>query len=148
MRKLILTLVAALTIFIGLLVGRDVTNKKIDAAIELETCPMEEFYPKAVNMKRGSSIRLYEFPKSLRRMRSARPGDCIFESGKDSVIFICSFPNQADTINRYPYYVFKDNHNNLWSFFQYKEHFYKLCREDEKEHENWLSFNPGNINQD
>ena len=106
----------------------------------------EMFYHKMVNMDKNSEITFFEFPHSLRRLLHATAGDKILSADGDTLTLICCYPNQADSVNRYPFYVMKDNRDNLWSLFHYEDG-YHLYKEDETIHADWLTFQKQNAIQ-
>ena len=97
----------------------------------------EKFYKKMVGMKRDSTLVFNGFPTCLTDILSrCIPGDKILTTGTDTLYLVDWDLNRAD-INRYPCYIVKDNHDNLWSIFRHNENFH-LNRVDEVKHKDWL----------
>lgn len=141
--KTFVSLVVALFIFsAGFLVGLKVKTsyRKINnySQVEYASKTNEKFYQKMLEMKRESTLIFNGFPTCLTGVFAYYivPGDNILETPKDSLILLFRGLNYSD-INRYPFYIFKDNHNNLWSLFRHNEEFH-LTREDEIKHKDWL----------
>ena len=101
----------------------------------------ERFYKKMVEMNRESTLVFDGFPTCLTDILSMhkQPGEIIFSTKTDTLYLVDWDLNRTD-INKYPYYIFKDNYNNLWSLFRHNETF-RLTREDEKKHEKLLEIN-------
>ena len=59
-------------------------------------------------------------------------GDEILTTETDTLFFVFRDLNRKD-INKYPYYVIKDNHDNVWTLFRYNDEFL-LTREDDTEY--------------
>ena len=117
------------------MVSEDVedTSKGVESASETK----EKFYKKMVDMERNSTLIFNGFPTCLTDILSHRnPGDEILTTGTDTLYLVDWDLNRAD-INRYPCYIVKDNHDNLWSIFRHNENFH-LKRVDEVKHKDWL----------
>ena len=83
-------------------------------------------------MTQQDNIQLNEFPVALESMRGRH--DCIiYANEKDTLQLVCSFPNSADTKNRYPLYYMEDNHGNCWTMAQEKENKYKIHRQNPRD---------------
>jgi len=93
----------------------------------------EVFYQRMTRLEPCEQWVFKRFPRHLKDAKKSVPGDIIISTKHDTLSLVCKYPNQADIENRYPFYVFKDNHENVWSLFQYKKHLYVLYREDEEE---------------
>lgn len=103
----------------------------------------EKFYKKMVGMKRDSTLVFNGFPTCLTDILSRRiPGDEILTTETDTLYLVDWGLNRAD-INRYPCYIVKDNHDNLWSIFRHNENFH-LNRVDEVKHKDWLEIRKPN----
>jgi len=89
----------------------------------------EKFYQKMVDMERDSVIVFDGFPTCLVGVFNSLPGDEILATKKDTVFFVYRDLNR-DNVNNYPFYVIKDNNNNVWSIYRHNEKF-RLIREDE-----------------
>ena len=89
------------------------------------------FYRRMTVMKPNQQWIFNDFPKHLQKVSSIRKGE-IISSGADTLSLVCCFPNQADTVNRYLFYILKDNHGNVWSLFHEEDDKFHLYREDPK----------------
>ena len=118
------------------------TVKHDSETVESASKSNEKFYKKMVEMDRGLTLIFDGFPTCLTDILSMhkQPGEKIFSTKTDTLYLVDWDLNRAD-INKYPYYIVKDNHNNLWSLFRHNETF-RLTREDEKKHKKLLEINP------
>jgi hypothetical protein len=109
-------------------------NYQVEYASETD----KKFYQKMVEMKKNSTLIFNGFPTCLTSILSykTKPGDAILYTETDTLYLVCRDLNRAD-INRYPCYVIKDNHNQIWSLFRHNDKFH-LNREDETKHKDWL----------
>ena len=82
-------------------------------------------------MTHQNMIEFYEFPEAFKSIEGQHSG-IIFANEKDTLQLVCSYPNLADEVNRYPFYVIKDNHENYWTLFQ-ESGKYKIYRKDAQE---------------
>jgi hypothetical protein len=123
---------------VGYSIYQSYKTTKTYSQVEYASETNEKFYQKMVKMERDSTLIFNGFPTCLTGVFAYRvaPGDTILRTPKDSLILLFRGLNYSD-INRYPFYIFKDNHNNLWSLFRRNEEFH-LTREDEVKHEDWL----------
>ena len=140
MKNLLLILVCILAFIAGLLVGYNHHQKILNTVVLNHD---EMFYHRMVEMEIDSELMFSEFPLPLKRLHHASAGDKILVADNDTLSLVCVYPNQDDVINRYLFYVMKDNHNNLWSLFQYEDG-YHLYKEDETNHADWLNFQKEN----
>lgn len=136
MKKFLFLIVSILAFGAGLWVGYHYHQKTLNTVILNHD---EMFYHRMVEMETSSEWMFSEFPLPLKRLLHASAGDKILVDGNDTLSLVCVYPNQDDIINRYLFYVMKDNHDHLWSLFQYEDGFH-LYREDETIHADWLTF--------
>lgn len=156
MKTLFVILVVVLTFFVGFLIGTNASsyedkNSQVentlkaneDYEVESASTTNQKFYKKMVEMKRNSTLIFNGFPTCLTDILSRRiPGDEILATGTDTLYLVDWDLNRAD-INRYPCYIVKDNHDNLWSIFRNNENFH-LNRVDEVKHKDWLEIPKSN----
>lgn len=140
MKKLLFFLVCVLAFVAGMVVGYNHHQKTLNTVILNHD---EMFYHRMVDMETSSELMFSEFPLPLKRLLHASAGDKILVDGDDTLSLVCVYPNQDDLENRYLFYVMKDNHDHLWSLFQYEDGFH-LYREDETIHADWLNFQKEN----
>ncbi len=153
MMKLFFTSLVAVLIFCaGFLVGtkntlsyknknaqvEDTLKANKDYEVEYASTTNEKFYQKMVGMERNSTLVFNGFPTCLTSILHAhtQPEDEILATEKDTLYLVDWDLNRRD-INKYPLYIVKDNHNNLWSIFRHNENFH-LNRVDEVKHKDWL----------
>lgn len=105
--------------------------KNQDFQMEYASETSKKFYQKMIKMEKNSILVFNGFPTCLTDMLShaITPGDQILCTEKDTLYLVLRGLNYRD-INKYPYYIIKDNHNNLWSLFRHNGNFI-LTREDE-----------------
>ena len=128
MKDFICVLVAA--VLVGFLGGYGVSlfRKNRDSQVEYASTTNEKFYHKMTKMKEGSVLIFNGFPTCLTSIFYAKPGEEILTAQTDTVYFEYRDLNRED-INKYPYYVIKDNHNSKWSIFRHNDKF-RLYREE------------------
>jgi len=97
----------------------------------------EAFYELMLATEKGDNLVLNHFPKVLKPMEHLYQGN-IFKTEKDTLQLVCSYPNQNDTVNRYPFYFMRDNHGNYWSMFHEKDDRYHIYREDSEKAKDWF----------
>ena len=98
----------------------------------------EKFYQKMVDMEKNSTLTFDGFPACLTPLLGhINLGDEIFTTNEDTLSFAFRGLDYED-INRYPYYVIKDNYENIWTLFRYNDK-YVLTRENEKEYNSLLT---------
>ena len=107
--------------------------------VQFEQTTVEECYEQMVEMKR--TIILGKFPHQLQKMRYAHAGKLLFENGQDSLFLVHSYPNYDD-VNRYLYYIMRDNHDNVWSLFQEDSTFYLHKIEEGELKKKLIKFGP------
>jgi len=92
-------------------------------------------------MNHQEMIEFYEFPEAFKSIEGRHEG-IIFANERDTLQLVCSYPNLADEVNRYPFYVIRDNHENYWSLFQEETGKYRIYRESavEVSPQKWESF--------
>ncbi len=144
MKTFFVILVIVLTFLVGFLIGTNTSsyedkNSQVentlkaneDYEVEYASTTNQKFYQKMVDMERNSILIFNGFPTCLTDMLILRkqPGEEIFSTEADTLYLLDRDLNLCD-INRYVYYLFKDNHGNLWSLFRHNETF-QLTREDE-----------------
>ena len=99
---------------------------KADKEVEYASTTNTNFYKKMVEMKRNSTLVFNGFPTCLTSIlhTHTQPGDEILATETDKLYLVYWDLNRAD-INRYPCYIVKDNHDNLWSIFRHNENFHR-----------------------
>ena len=80
-------------------------------------------------MNHQEMIEFYEFPEAFKSIEGRNNG-IIFANERDTLQLVCSYPNLSDEVNRYPFYVIRDNHENYWTLFQEETGKYKIYRKD------------------
>jgi hypothetical protein len=97
-----------------------------------------KFYQKMIEMERNTSLYFDGFPTSLTSIlfKNLEPGEKILNCGDEPLTLVSRDLNRTD-INRYPYYVIKDAHGNVWTLFRHNNKF-RLTRKDETEYKEWL----------
>ena len=142
MKTLFVFLVATLMFCVGFQVGvhRVITayQKDFYSQVEYASETDNKLYQKMTKMKRNSTLLFNGFPASLTSILflNTAPGDSIVNAGDSTLILVSRDLNRTD-INKYPYYVIKDEKNNLWSLFRHNDK-YRLTRLDESEYQEWL----------
>lgn len=122
----------------------DTMDTNEDYEVECASKTNENFYQKMVEMERNSTLVFNGFPTCLASIlyTHTQPGDEILATETDTLYLVDWDLNRAD-INRYPCYVVKDNHDNLWSIFRHNENFH-LNRLDEEKYKDWLEIRKPN----
>lgn len=124
----------------AIVVGYDVISsyRKNYSQVEYASETNERFYQEMVEMNRNTTRFYNGFPTCLTSILSyhTKPGDEILATESDTLYLVDWDLNRAD-INKYPYYVVKDNHENVWTLFRHNDRF-RLTRKDEKEYKEWL----------
>jgi len=142
MKTICVLLVALFTFLAGFQVGVHCVissyQKRYYSQVEYASETDNKFYQKMVNMERNSTLHFDGFPTSLTSILflNTAPGDSIVNAGDSTLILVSRDLNRTD-INKYPYYVIKDEKNNLWSLFRHNDK-YRLTRLDESEYQEWL----------
>jgi len=97
-----------------------------------------KFYQRMVDLERNHTLHFNGFPASLTSILflNIMPGDTILNAGDNKLILLFRSLNRRD-INKYPYYIIKDMHNNYWSLYRHNDKFL-LTRMDEKREKKWL----------
>lgn len=123
MKNFIFLLVAAF--LVSFLVGYGVSSfrRNKDSKVEYASETNNKFYQKMVNMDESSRLTFNGFPTCLTSIFYAKPGEEILTTETDTLYFEYRDLNRED-INRYPYYVIKDNHNKKWSIFRHNDKFH------------------------
>lgn len=105
------------------------TNSQVEYASETD----KKFYQEMVKMKKESTLTFNGFPTCLTSIlsHSTAPGDAILTTEKDTLYLAFRWLNYND-INRYPFYIVKDNKDNFWSLYRHNEKFL-LTRRDKKD---------------
>jgi hypothetical protein len=93
----------------------------------------EKFYHKMVKMERNTTEYFNGFPICLIDVRNSSPGDAVLTTEKDTLYLAFEGLNYKD-INRYPFYVIRDNKNNFWSLSRRNDRFH-LTKRDKKDYE-------------
>lgn len=127
----------------AIVVGYDVISsyKENYSQVEYASETNERFYQEMVKMKKNTTRFFNGFPTCLTNILHShtQPGDEILATEKDTVYYVLRDLNRTD-INKYPFYVVKDNHNNLWSLFRHNDKFH-LTRENETKFKKLLEIN-------
>ncbi len=122
------------------IVGYDVISsyKKNYSQVEYASETGNKFYQKMIEMERNTTLHFDGFPTSLTSILflNTQPGDKIINAGDSTLTLVSRDLNRTD-INRYPYYVIKDNCGNVWTLFRHNDKF-RLTRKDETESKEWL----------
>ena len=158
MKTFFIILFVSLSFLAGLFVGtknalsyenknsqaEDTLKANKDYEVEYASKTNEKFYQKMVEMERNSTLVFNGFPTCLASIlyTHTQPGDEILATETDTLYLVDWDLNRAD-INRYPCYVVKDNHDNLWSIFRHNENFH-LNRLDEEKYKDWLEIRKPN----
>lgn len=91
-----------------------------------------------VDMEKNSTLTFDGFPACLTPLLGhINLGDEIFTTNEDTLSFAFRGLDYED-INRYPYYVIKDNYENIWTLFRYNDK-YILTRENEEVYNSLLT---------
>ena len=129
MKKLFLLVVALFLISFLVGYGVSLSRRNKDSKVEYASETNSKFFQKMVNMDKNSTLTFDGFPTCLTSIFNTPLGEEILSTEKDTLFFVSRGLNQQD-INRYPYYILKDNHNNVWSLYRHNDK-YILKREDE-----------------
>ena len=119
----------------GVSVGYSVISSYIEnhPRIEYASQTNEKFYQKMVKMERNTTEYFNGFPVCLIDVRNSSPGDAVLTTEKDTLYLAFEGLNYKD-VNRYPFYVIRDNKNNFWSLLRRNDKFH-LTRRDKKDYE-------------
>lgn len=133
-----LSLGAALLILCAVSAGLGMTTSCINKNSEMEYASEtnKKFYKRMTKMDKNEVITFHGFPACLTSIFNITAGDEILAVGEDTLYLVYRGLNYND-VNRYHFYIIKDNHDNLWSIFRHNEKFL-LYREDEVAHSDWL----------
>lgn len=101
------------------------TSQSIEYASETN----EKFYQQMVGMERNTQKVFDGFPTCLTGVFYSPIGAEILTTPTDTLYFADRDLDRSNP-NKYPYYVVKDNHGNIWSIFRHNDK-YRLIREDE-----------------
>jgi len=84
-----------------------------------------KFYQKMTQMERNSTLIFNGFPTSLTSILSLNtvPGDTITNAGDSTLVLVSRDLNRED-INKYPYYIIKDKHENIWKLSRHNDEFH------------------------
>jgi len=97
--------------------------------IECASVTNEKFYQKMVKMERNTTEFFNGFPICLISIRSSLSGDVILTTEKKDTLFLAFKGLNYNDINRYPFYVVKDNHNSFWSLSRRNDKFHLTKRD-------------------
>lgn len=113
--------------------------KNHNSQVEYASETNDKFYQKMVKMERNSTLTFNGFPTCLTSILShnTAPGDAILTTEKDTLYLAFKWLNYAD-INKYPFYIVKDNKDNFWSLYRHNEKFL-LTRRDKKDFKDLLT---------
>ena len=119
----------------GVSVGYSVISSYIEnhPRIEYASQTNEKFYQKMVKMERNTTEYFNGFPVCLIDVRNSSPGDAVLTTEKDTLYLAFEGLNYKD-VNRYPFYVIRDNKNNFWSLSRRNDRFH-LTKRDKKDYE-------------
>lgn len=131
-----LSLGAALLILCAVSAGLGMTTSCINKNSEYASETNKKFYKRMTKMDKNEVITFHGFPACLTSIFNITAGDEILAVGEDTLYLVYRGLNYND-VNRYHFYIIKDNHDNLWSIFRHNEKFL-LYREDEVAHSDWL----------
>jgi hypothetical protein len=124
----------------AIVVGYDVISsyKENYSQVEYASETNERFYQEMVKMKKNTTKFYNGFPTCLTGILSyhTKPGDEILATKSDTLYLVDWDLNRTD-INKYPYYVVKDNYENVWTLFRHNDKF-RLTREDETKYKEWF----------
>ena len=97
-----------------------------------------KFYQEMIKLKRNQTLHFNGFPASLTSIlfKNLEPGEEILNCGDEPLTLVFRDLNRED-INKYPYYIIKDKHNNYWSLKRHNDKF-RLTRIDEIRNKKWL----------
>lgn len=129
MKKVLLLVVAAFLVSFLVGYGVSLSHKNIDSKVEYASETNSKFFQKMVNVDKNSTLIFDGFPTCLTSIFNTPLGEEILSTEKDTLFLVFKGLNQQD-INRYPYYILKDNHDNVWSLFRHNDK-YILKKEDE-----------------
>ena len=112
--------------------------KEYYSQVEYASETDNRFYQKMINMERNQTLDFNGFPTSLNSILFLKiaPGERILNCGDEPLILLFRDLNRED-INRYPYYIIKDTHNNYWSLKRHNDKF-RLTRINEVWEKKWL----------
>ena len=131
MKKFFEVVLVALFFWVTFCVSCDIISfyceKKYYQA-EFSSQTNEKFYQKMVKMDIGSKKSFNGFPTCLTGIFNSSPGETILTTETDTLYFVYRNLNDED-LNKYPFYIVMDNHDNAWSIFRHNEEFH-LFRED------------------
>jgi len=135
-----LMVIFALVMANTIVVGYDVISayKENYSQVEYASETDNKFYQKMIEMERNQTLHFNGFPTSLTSIlfKNLEPGEKILNCGDEPLTLVSRDLNRMD-INRYPYYVIKDAHGNVWTLFRHNNKF-RLTRKDETEYKEWL----------
>ena len=101
--------------------------------VEYASQTNEKFYQQMVEMEENSQMSFNGFPTCLTSLcNNILPGDEILTTETDTLFFVFRDLNRKD-INKYPYYVIKNNHGNVWTLFRHNDKFL-LTKQDATEY--------------
>ena len=129
MKKLFLFVVALFLISFLVGYGVSLSRRNKDSKVEYASETNSKFFQKMVNMDKNSTLTFDGFPTCLTSIFNTPLGEEILSTEKDTLFFVFRGLNQQD-INRYPYYILKDNQGNVWSLLRHNDK-YILKREDD-----------------
>ena len=92
--------------------------------------PKEVLYEVMLRIDEKHYLELEEFPKAFEPVLGLYQGDIFTTGCGDTLQLVCHFPNLRDTVNRYPYYILRDNHGFYWKLFHGVDDKYRIYRED------------------
>lgn len=118
----------------GISVGYPIVSSYIENHPKMEYVSEtnEKFYKEMVNMERNTTEYFNGFPICLIDVMKGSPGDVVLTTKTDTLYLFFKGLNYKD-INRYPFYVIKDNKNNFWSLLRRNDKFH-LTKRDKKEY--------------
>ena len=124
----------------AVVLGYDMVSSYLEnhPQVEYASETNKKFYQEMVKMNKNTTRFFNGFPTCLTSILShqTKPGDKILTTEKDTLYLVDWNLNRTD-INKYPYYVLKDNNGNIWTLFRRNDKF-RLTKKDEKQYKKWL----------
>lgn len=107
------------------------THEAVHSRVEYCSETNEKFYQQMVGMERNTQKVFDGFPTCLTSVFYSQIGAKILTTQTDTLYFVDRDLDRS-TPNKYPYFVVKDNHGNIWSIVRHNDK-YRLIREDEEQ---------------
>ncbi len=123
MKKILVILIAVLTIVLLISCASQKAVKKTETA--------DELYARMSELRDEQTLILKSFPNVLEPMLSLSQGD-IFQVGDTVLQLVWSSQDKVNKPNYYPFYFLRDNCGNYWTFFKSWGDVYRLYKENSK----------------